>query len=191
MDEILKDAEDPLPAAPAVLAPSELAPDEVEMAKGKLNERTFTLITQRADTIQMEKLEWLWPDRIPAGKICLYTGKPSCGKSLALLDLVAHVTTGKDFPDTKNPNGPSEVVIGATEDDLGTTLVPRLAASGADLSRIHIVKRVTVEGKKSAKRMLQLKEDPNQTYAARAPERCAHRAGPDCWVLRRRRPEQG
>ena len=124
----------------------------------KLKENIYTLVTQRANTIQMEKLEWVWPDRIPAGKICPYTGKPSCGKSLAILDLVARVTTGKDCPDAKNPSGLRDVVLAATEDDLGTTLVPRLVACDADLSRIHIVKRVTVEGKKNSHRMLQLKE---------------------------------
>jgi hypothetical protein len=137
---------------------AEFCHGSVDLILIKLKENIYTLVTQRANTIQMEKLEWVWPDRIPAGKICPYTGKPSCGKSLAILDLVARVTTGKDCPDAKNPSGLRDVVLAATEDDLGTTLVPRLVACDADLSRIHIVKRVTVEGKKNSHRMLQLKE---------------------------------
>jgi putative DNA primase/helicase len=156
---------DDAPVAPAVVAPDELEPDETEFAqgmanKGEANERTMTLLTQRADTVKLERLEWLWTDRIPGGKITLFTGKQDCGKSLAMLDVIAHVTTGADWPDgVKNDNGPKDVILGATEDDLGTTLVPRLRASGADLTHVHIVKRVTVKGKKSVKRMLQLKED--------------------------------
>ena len=33
--------------------------------------------------------------------------------------------------------GPREVLIAATEDDLETTIVPRLKAAGADLEKIH------------------------------------------------------
>jgi putative DNA primase/helicase len=79
-----------------------------------------------------------------------------------MLNIIARVTTGEDWPDgVKNINGPREVVLGATEDDAGTTLVLRLKAAGADLSRVHLVKRVIIEGGKKGthKRMLQLKED--------------------------------
>jgi RecA-family ATPase len=159
LKEIAEEAETVV-AAPAVLAANELEPDETELAKGKLNERTMTLVTQRADTVKLERLEWLWTDRIPAGKITLLVGKPDCGKSLAMLNMIARITNGMDWPDgVKNVNGPKDVVLGATEDDFGTTLVPRLKAAGADLSHVHLVKRVIVEGKKTVRRMLQLKQD--------------------------------
>lgn len=148
------------PEAPARMAASEIDTDEVEFAKGKLKDHTYTLIAQRADSIKMEKLEWIWTDFIPAGKITLFAGKPDCGKSLATLNIIATVTTGRDWPNgAKNTAGPKEVALAATEDDLATTLVPRLKAAGADLSRVHLIKRVIVEGKKTTKRILQLKED--------------------------------
>jgi hypothetical protein len=151
MKEIAEEAAETVAekSIPAVLVASELAPDETELAKGMLNERTLTLVTQRADTVQIKKLMWLWLDRIPAGKITLLVGKQDCGKSLAALDIVARVTSGAEWPDgAKNDNGPREVVVGTTEDDLATTLVPRLKAAGANLERVHLVKRVVVEGKK-------------------------------------------
>jgi putative DNA primase/helicase len=163
--EATLEKDDTTPIAPAVVAPEEIEPDEEEFAKGMANkgepnERTITLLTQRADTVKMEKQEWLWEDRIPKGLITLFSGKPDCGKSVAMTNVIACVTTGRDWPDgKKNTDGPQDVVLAATEDRADTTLVPRLAAAGADLTRVHLVKRVTVKGKKSIKRMLQLKED--------------------------------
>jgi len=159
LNEILAEAEAE-PSAPAVMAPQEAEPDEIEFAKGGMGERIIALFTQSASSIKMEELEWLWPDRVPAGKITLFVGKQDCGKSLGTAAVVAHVTTGSGWPDgKKNTSGPKEVVMGATEDDLSTTLVPRLKAAGADLDRIQIIKRVIVTGKKTTRRLLQLKED--------------------------------
>jgi RecA-family ATPase len=108
----------------------------------------------------MEKQDWLWPDRIPCGKVTLFAGKPDCGKSLATLNVIARVTNGSDWPDGTKGEAPREVLLAATEDDLATTLVPRLKAAGADLTKVHLIKRVIVEGKsKTIKRILQLKED--------------------------------
>ena len=61
----------------------------------------LSLTAINATDIVPEQLKWLWPDRIAYGKICLYTGKPDCGKSLALNDLIARITTGSDWADGK------------------------------------------------------------------------------------------
>jgi putative DNA primase/helicase len=151
------------PAAPAVIAPAEQLPDEIELAKGEKDGQIMSLVAQSAASVKLERLEWLWPDRIPGGKITWYSGKPDCGKSLALLDLIARVTTGNDWPDgIKNEVGPRRVLLAASEDDLGTTLVPRLKAAGADLDKVLIIKRIIVENVKASKtvqRALQLKAD--------------------------------
>lgn len=56
-----------------------------------------------------EEVEWLWPGKIPIGKVTLLIGDPGLGKSLIALDAAARVTRGKPFPKgfassaTKNP----------------------------------------------------------------------------------------
>lgn len=100
------------------------------------------LITRLASTIEPESVRWLWPGRVPLGKITLASGEPGQGKSLLALDLAARVSTGAPMPD--EPEGtpgrePAKVFIAAGEDDWGDTVVPRLIAAGADLSRIHSI----------------------------------------------------
>ncbi len=123
----------------------------------------MSLKAVKATDIQPAALKWLWPDRIPYGKICWFAGKPDCGKSLALLDLVARITTGNDWPDKiKNAWGPRDVLIAISEDGLGDTVIPRLNAAGADLNHIQFIQRVIVKsGTDTTRRQLQLSNDTN------------------------------
>ena len=50
-------------------------------------------------TINPKKLSWLWPGRIPRGKITLIIGDPGSGKSLFTLDLAARLSRALPFPD--------------------------------------------------------------------------------------------
>ena len=97
-------------------------------------------IAQMGNQIVIKKIKWLWPDRVPLGKITLYAGNPDNGKSLAAMDLAARVTQGLPFPDAKNPVKPSDVMMLLGEDDLEDTAVPRLMSAGADLAKIHFPK---------------------------------------------------
>jgi hypothetical protein len=138
---------------------------EFELAKGigtvdgEVVRLSLTAIN--ATDIAPEQLKWLWPDRIAYGKICLYTGKPDCGKSLALNDLIARITTGSDWADgQKNAWGPKDVMLACSEDDLGDTVVPRLNAAGADLKRIKFIHRVIMKSPETdSTRQLQLASD--------------------------------
>lgn len=102
------------------------------------------LVTERADRITPRKLRWLWPERIPMGKITLFVGLPGEGKSLATIDVAARVTTKRNYPDGENPLDASEVLFVSTEDDAEDALVPRLMAAGADRSKVHILTAVRV-----------------------------------------------
>jgi putative DNA primase/helicase len=115
----------------------------------KVNEdNSLGLLVKNASDYIMEELEWLWPQRIPKKKVTLFTGKPDCGKSVALLDLIACITTGRDFPDgEKNILPPSKVLLAATEDDPADTLIPRLVAAGTDIKKVKIVLGTVVVGK--------------------------------------------
>ena len=100
-----------------------------------LGDDFVTFIT--ANAIKPKKVQWLWPDRIPLGKLTLFVGNPDNGKSLAAMNVAALVTTGRDWYEAKNTVPPSDVLIFACEDDPEDTAVPRLMAAGADLARIY------------------------------------------------------
>jgi putative DNA primase/helicase len=105
-----------------------------------------TIVGIRMSDIRTEKLEWLWPDKIPAGNITLFGGQPGCGKSVVLLDIIARTTTGRNWADgSRNTAGPRDVLLLASEDGEADTIKPRLIAAGADMQRIIVIRRVLLE----------------------------------------------
>jgi len=88
-----------------------------------------------------EALRWLWPGRVPLGKVAVLDGDPGLGKSALLLDLAARVSRGAALPDGTRGDlaGPANVVLLCSEDGLADTVRPRLEAAGADLGRILAV----------------------------------------------------
>jgi putative DNA primase/helicase len=156
------EAQNPRPEQPEPEAKQPAGEFEVQAGTNNKGD-IFQLMGTLASDIEPEPLEWLWQDKIPAGKITLFAGQPDCGKSLAMLDFVARITKGRDFPDgTPNPHGPKRVLLAATEDDLKSTLIPRLIAAEADLTKVVILRRVVVRSEakqKTKRRMLQLAED--------------------------------
>jgi AAA domain len=87
-------------------------------------------------TITRDYVRWLWPSRIPFGKVTILEGDPERAKSVLTLDLGARVSTGSPMPDELEKREPAGVVIVCAEDDLSDTVIPRLLAHSADLSRI-------------------------------------------------------
>jgi len=98
--------------------------------------------------VEPKPISWLWPGRIPLGKLTLYSGDPGLGKSLTTLDMAARVSSGTPWPDAPSLLNPAGgVVLLNAEDDLGDTIRPRLDIAGADVSRIialESVKRFSV-----------------------------------------------
>lgn len=96
------------------------------------------VILERAADLKPEPIQWLWPGWMAAGKYTLLAGAPGTGKTTAAMALAATVTIGGRWPDgSRSPVG--SIVIWSGEDDAKDTLVPRLAAAGADLSRVYFV----------------------------------------------------
>jgi hypothetical protein len=91
------------------------------------------------DTITRRHVRWLWPSRIPLGKVTIIEGDPERAKSTITIDLAARVSTGSPMPGETQQREKAGVVIVCAEDDLADTIVPRLLAHGADLSRIASV----------------------------------------------------
>lgn len=99
----------------------------------------------RADTIEARAIEWLWPHWLARGKLHVLAGPPGAGKTTVAMGIASIVSRGSIWPcGTPCPQG--NVLIWSGEDDRADTLVPRLAASGADLSRVFFVGDVRGDG---------------------------------------------
>jgi len=97
------------------------------------------LVSRCAASIPPEKVEWLWSGRIAVGKHTTVAGDPGTGKSQLTMAIVAAITTGSEWPCGEGRAPCGSVVILSAEDGAADTIVPRLMAAGADLSRVHIV----------------------------------------------------
>ena len=86
--------------------------------------------------VESEQVKWLWPGRIPLGKLTVLEGDPKTGKSTVALDLAARVSTGGPMPDGGASPGPRQVILMTAEDGLADTVRPRLDAAGADTTLI-------------------------------------------------------
>jgi hypothetical protein len=49
-------------------------------------------------TVKARSVSWLWPGRIPLGKLTILDGDPGLGKSVLTLDLAARVSRGWSMP---------------------------------------------------------------------------------------------
>jgi RecA-family ATPase len=105
------------------------------------------LISIRASNIVPEKVEWLWPGRLARGKHTCIAGEQGTGKSQLSIAIIAAITTGGSWPCGEGQSPiKGNVVILSAEDGAADTIVPRLEAAGADLSRVVIVSAVCIDG---------------------------------------------
>lgn len=111
----------------------EQAPERAAVPSG-------AVLVRLAD-VQPERLLWLWPGRLPAGKLVTLDGDPSLGKSTLSVTFAAHVSTGKPWPDGQ-PCTVGGVVLLSAEDGLADTIRPRLDAAGGDPDRVHALTAV-------------------------------------------------
>jgi len=81
--------------------------------------------------VQARKQRWAWDGRVPEGQVTLLVGDGGLGKSTCALDLAARVTRGQLPGECKGE--PRAIIVITAEDDLQATMLPRLAAAGADL----------------------------------------------------------
>ena len=115
------------------------------------------LVSAKASSYKMFAIRWLWRDRFAIGKLGIIAGLPDEGKGQALAFIAAQVTNGGEWPMSEGRSPLGSVVIFSDEDDPNDTLVPRLAAAGADLDRVHIIKMVRND--KNGSRMFSLVSD--------------------------------
>ncbi len=53
----------------------------------------------RLTDVAPTSIGWLWPGRIPLGRVTLLVSDPGLGKSLLTLDIAARVSRGAPWPD--------------------------------------------------------------------------------------------
>lgn len=83
---------------------------------------------------------WLAKNWLPQAGVSILIGDEGIGKSLFWVRLAAAITTGKPLHEVGLPTrDPQVVVLVITEDDWGTTVLPRLVAAGADLEYIRLI----------------------------------------------------
>jgi putative DNA primase/helicase len=107
---------------------------------------TRAVLLTRADKVEPESINWAWKNRFAFGKLALIAGDPGLGKSTILIDIVATHSTGAAFPCGEGRAQQCESIFLTAEDGLCDTLVPRLIAAEADLSKIHFLTGTKTEG---------------------------------------------
>lgn len=84
--------------------------------------------------IAEERVEWLWPPRVPLGAVTLLAGQPGLGKSQLALMLAARLTRGE------LPCGPGAAIIATAEDHRAAVIRPRLRAAQADTDAVYDIR---------------------------------------------------
>jgi putative DNA primase/helicase len=123
--------------AEAILAEGEAKAAAIRWRASDLAATDRELGLTTLSTVRVIPLEWLWPNRVPLGKITLVAGEGGLGKSYMTLDWATIVSRGAVWPDDPGTSVEAgHVILLSAEDDLADTVVPRLKAMGADLDRI-------------------------------------------------------
>lgn len=152
----LEVCEDHLPDGPArALRTEPLA------RSGSPTQLARTIRLTRACDITPRPVRWLWSLRLALGAFNLLGGREGIGKSIVGYTLAAEITRGR-LPGVY-AGMPKSVMVAATEDSWSHTVVPRLMAAGADLTRVY---RVEVETPNGGDSPLSLPRDLPEVEAA-------------------------
>lgn len=101
-----------------------------------------------AADIVAKPITWLWKGWLPAGKLTILAGNGGTGKTTLALGLASILTALGKWPDGVPCVLPGNVLIWSSEDNPDDTLVPRLIASGADMTRCHFIDGITENGER-------------------------------------------
>ena len=116
------------------------------------------LVMRCAADIVPEPIDWIWGGRIARGKLTVIGGDPEEGKSQISMYIAARLSNGGTWPNNEGQAPVGSVIILSAEDGAEDTMVPRLMAGGADLSKIHFIEAVK-ELDKKGRRTFNLQTD--------------------------------
>jgi hypothetical protein len=108
------------------------------------------LIVHNAEDIKPQPIRWLWHHRFPEAMISLIAGEGGDGKSQITVTMAATISKGGPWPHGEGRAPLGSTLIISSEDSPEHTIVPRLRAAGADLSRIKIVHGIYKANKQGA-----------------------------------------
>src|SRR6266849_6665162 len=77
----------------------------------------IVMAVQPVSQLNSRPVSWLWPGRLPVGKLAMFDGDPDLGKSLVTLDLCARLSLGRAFPDGRPSPGPANALVLNGEDN--------------------------------------------------------------------------
>ncbi len=109
-------------------------PDEAAKTQG-------SVLLNSGKGFALEKIEWLWPGWLAAGKLHLLAGAKATGKSTIAFDLSARLTTGGPWPDGAAARC-GDVIVWSGEDGIEDTILPRFVCAGGALERVYPIKHV-------------------------------------------------
>lgn len=90
-------------------------------------------------TRDMQPVDWLVPGLIAKRALNLMSGRPGIGKSVVLCDVTARGSRGLPMPGQAATTARVlRVMFLTAEDDIDTTILPRLVAAGADLDNVFV-----------------------------------------------------
>ena len=113
---------------------------EIQPIDGNIPEHDCTVL--ELSEVTPEPIKWLWQGRIPLGMFSLLAGHPGVGKSTIAFSIAAIVSNGGKWPFSQHRAEPGHVIIMTAEDSPKYTLVPRLMAADANLTRISVIESV-------------------------------------------------
>jgi predicted ATP-dependent serine protease len=103
-------------------------------------------LTPLAD-IEAVSIDWLWQGYLARGKLTLLGGDPGLHKSLLTIDAAARMSRGMHWPFGQLARVGSTILL-CSEDSAADTVRPRADATGADLTKLHILSStITKDGK--------------------------------------------
>ena len=102
-------------------------------------------LIQRADQIQVRSLDVVLPNFIFRKKVTLLAGPPASGKGAIEVAIAARISRGGNHPSWPDPTPSTQgkvLFLTGNEDDPEDTVIPRLIAAGADMSRIFFFREM-------------------------------------------------
>ena len=116
-----------------------------EKPKSKEVKRVGKLLP--VDPENMEHVVWLWPGYIQANQLTHLAGASAEGKSPVCRDIIARLTSGREWPDgTPNTFDKRMVIMLCSEDDWNTVITPHLKLEGANFDNIKQFVMTKVDG---------------------------------------------
>ena len=101
--------------------------------------------------VEPETVKWLWPGKIPLGKVTAVYGAAGVGKTSWSLDFASRVSAGLDWPESVHGSGAyprataGHVVLLNGEDHFGQCVQPRLKGGGANLDHITAIREIAAK----------------------------------------------